>query len=616
MKFFKILFPLFIIALLTACGSGTSRELNSNAYGNFQASTTLASSYPLSVLQSGVESYGYCFGVDSDGLAVVNNPLIALSGGAGICTNNKAYVESTSQDNLFGQPALDTFVASNTAGVTSVNMYKITYNTPGQAQSLSTGTAAPNETVSGLVIVPNTTQTIKGVVLYYHGTMFSKTGVPSNPLSDEGAYTEWLLASVYASQGYVVIAPDYVGQGVDAGVMHPYVLYATTNALSGLNMLTATKQFLATESITMPSNLYISSYSEGGAYAVWASRLLQGQYANILTTNNLTLKRTVGISGAYDLSGSMIPYAYAQNSNTYDSSINTYNASPGIYESSPYYLSDVANGWLVPAIIPESLPFNGVQQTIANFSMAGSKAALATYAFTAFINYNYNQAGYSVFFPNSNFRNLTSCMNAVAYLNFLDPQVVIGACPITTSLSNLFMNPSYNSSDIANSIIGSAMASTGYFTGGESNINNITESVYAGGMTADSVGTLTTAGAINYNGFAQPVLTDPSIMQYIYPADTWRFTTNSPLSLVYMNYDSTVTNLDSINACSSAGVKGLSPTNVTCLNVDNTQLYSAQIIPIPIGGSTVNVNIPLLLDHGQAEFILNMVALHQFEQTP
>ncbi len=604
MKFYKFLLSFVIVMLFTACGGGASRGLNSNAYGNFQTASTLVSNYPISTLQALVPTYGYCFGVDESSI-VFDNTLSRT--GTALCTTNATYIQNSAQASLFGTPNLATFVTANTESVTSVNMYKIIYNTPGQAQIFAGG-ASPNETVSGLVLVPNTTQTIKGVVLYYHGTVFSKTGVPSNP-SSEGAYTEWLLSAVYASQGYIVVVPDYIGQGVDVGAMHPYVLYTTANALSGLNMLTATNQFLATQNIAMPSKLYISSYSEGGAYALWASRLLQGQYANILTANNLTLKRTAGISGAYNLSGKMIPYAYDKSSNAYASSQNTYNASPGIFESSPYYLSES-----IP--IASMLPFNpnGAQQTLANFTMAGSKASLATYAFTSFIMYNYNPAVYTLFFASPSFVNMTSCMNIESYINVLNSKVVIGACPITTSLANLFMNPSYSSNAIGNNIVASTMATANYFTSGESNVNNITASVYRGGLTANSIGTVTTNNATNPYGFAKPILSDNNIMPVIRAADTWQFSTGSPLSLIYMNYDSTVTNQDSLDACSASGVKGMSATNmVTCLPVDNTQLYSAQVLSITGFG---NVNVPLLLDHAQAEFTLNMVALHQFEQTP
>lgn len=593
MKYLKKLLLLLSGIALVACGTGTGISTNANTYGQLQSYSMIGTAATsVNILQDSVRPLGACLGIDEQASVIDDSPPSAgAHTGADLCNANYNYIEDPSKAYLFGADLkLDTFVASNAAGVTGVNQYKIIYNTPGQAYYYAGG-AASNETVSGLVIVPQgiTADKIKGVVLYYHATVLSKNGVPSDNTSVAGQYTEWLLSSVYASQGYIVVAPDYVGQGIDVGVMHPYVLYAETNALSGINMLTATRQLLSQLSIAIPNSealgLYISSYSEGGAYALWASRLLSGQYSNVLATNNLTLKRTVGVSGAYNLSGAMLPYAYNQTNNNVEPTINTYNASPGIMQSSPFVLN----------ILP-------VQQMLANFSMAAGKASLASYAFTAFINYNFTPAAYAVLFRSSSFVNMASCVDIGLYVASVitGSSIITTSCPITDSLQNLFMNSSYKASDIGGSIFASAMAANQFFTGGNP-AKTVMGTIANGGTSNNSV-----------NAFADPVLSDPSLMSVIRKADTWSYVTSSPISLVYLDYDSTVPNLNSTTACSLSGVKGLSANEmVNCLHVDNTQLYTAEALDL----EQLSGIIALMQDHGQAEFVLNLVALNQIKIT-
>ena len=425
---------IFISILITACGSGAPRGISDNAYGNLKSFSQITmggepsnTPIPVNVLQDRIAS-AVCPGIIPESALVIANNIAGGTLAALLCADNQTQIESMS---YLGGLDIKKFIESNSLGITGANLYQITYNTQGQPYYYSGG-AVTNETVSGLVVMPQgiAAESIKGIVLFYHGTAFSKNGVPS--MQDTG--TQYTLASIYASQGYIAIAPDYVGQGINAGVMHPYVLYAQTNALSGLNMLTATRQFLAQNNLVAESkslNLYLTSYSEGGAYAVWGSRLLQNENASILAKNNLNLKLTVGISGAYDLSGSMIPYAYDNSNNSQQESLNYYNASPGIFESSPYYVTE-SNPIAESAHIP---PY--IQQGYANLNIGTSKAALASYAFVSFITYNYTPTAYPLFFANDDFFNMKSCLNLPA---FMTGNNITDACPITDSLPNLFMN--------------------------------------------------------------------------------------------------------------------------------------------------------------------------------
>ena len=122
----------------------------------------------------------------------------------------------------------------------SVSAYAIEYKTPGQ--NATTNTNQISRTASGLIIVPNGV-TPRGVVVYFHPTTWGKNQVPSclgplasgnvssnipsycnvTALDSTGAGTFAMLSAVYAARGFVVIAPDYVGQGLDYDNVHPYV---------------------------------------------------------------------------------------------------------------------------------------------------------------------------------------------------------------------------------------------------------------------------------------------------------------------------------------------------------------------------------------------------------
>jgi hypothetical protein len=72
------------------------------------------------------------------------------------------------------------------------------------------------------------------VISYQHGTLFRNAEAPSNHATPDEP------AVVMASQGYIVVAADYVGYGVSRGAPHPYLLSAPSAAVV-LDLLTAQK---------------------------------------------------------------------------------------------------------------------------------------------------------------------------------------------------------------------------------------------------------------------------------------------------------------------------------------------------------------------------------------
>lgn len=189
-------------------------------------------------------------------------------------------------------------ISENPFGIKTIQNIKTIYHTRGVHGEL--------RKVSGSFLIPQLSdpKKIRGVILFFHPTILGKYNVPSynfdSPMNK-------MLASVFASQGYIVATPDYIGLGDDDTVAHPYIIYPKANTDDALSMLQVLRTYLERNGIAKNKNLnlFVSSYSEGGGYALWFSKLAQNQrtiYPKTLATNRYDLKHVAGISGAYNYS--------------------------------------------------------------------------------------------------------------------------------------------------------------------------------------------------------------------------------------------------------------------------------------------------------------------------
>lgn len=163
-----------------------------------------------------------------------------------------------------------------------IKVYRLTYNT--------INTDGRAIVASGAVLVPQTTQALP-LLSMQHGTISGDEQAPSYYRSSSEVYT---FGSVFSSVGYIVAAPDYIGYGASNNLPHPYEHNASL-ASASLDMLRATKEFLADEKINWNQKLYTAGYSEGG-YATMA--LHKKLEAEALTEFNL-MASSAG-AGAYD----------------------------------------------------------------------------------------------------------------------------------------------------------------------------------------------------------------------------------------------------------------------------------------------------------------------------
>jgi hypothetical protein len=217
--------------------------------------------------------------------------------------NCKDNIDNIKNSSLFGGFDLSQKpISHNKFSIQNIKLYRISYLTTGQNHEL--------RTVSGAIFMPvMPMKNIKGVILYFHKTFFSKTSVPSFDIPGNSPDNN-VIASIFATNGYIVVAPDYIGQGIDAQVPHPFILYPLVNANDGLSILGATHQFLSQAGLTYKLPLLVTGFSEGASYALWFSRLYQEQPRFKRQTNKTNFKFTLvaPISGAYNISNVVYNY--------------------------------------------------------------------------------------------------------------------------------------------------------------------------------------------------------------------------------------------------------------------------------------------------------------------
>lgn len=111
---------------------------------------------------------------------------------------------------------------------------------------------------SGLVAVPDLTESVLPVVSYQHGTVYGRHDVPSFP--EESPETLAMIAQ-FAGQGYVVVGADYFGMGLSEEP-ESYMVKASHQQAT-MDMLAAAEAVLADIGITR-GDLFLAGWSQGG----------------------------------------------------------------------------------------------------------------------------------------------------------------------------------------------------------------------------------------------------------------------------------------------------------------------------------------------------------------
>ena len=135
----------------------------------------------------------------------------------------------------------------------AVKLYRVLYPTV-----IPEKNNQPTE-ASGLVAVPDveTAGRVFPLLSWQHGTVFTKTAVPSIP--DESMETQLVLAQ-FAGNGYVVVGADYIGKGFSPEPDSYMVKESTAQAC--VDMLSAAKAVLADLGVET-AGLFLSGWSQG-----------------------------------------------------------------------------------------------------------------------------------------------------------------------------------------------------------------------------------------------------------------------------------------------------------------------------------------------------------------
>ncbi|HWJ36645.1 MAG TPA: prolyl oligopeptidase family serine peptidase [Steroidobacteraceae bacterium] len=153
--------------------------------------------------------------------------------------------------------------------ICDILIYDIQYATVGGANEATTASAA-------LVVPTGVGANCTGarpVVLYAHGTTTDRKFNMANMQNAETLF----LAALFASQGYIIVAPNYAGYDTSTLPYHPYLI-ADQESKDMIDALTAARTALPFASATLTKDsgqLFITGYSQGGYVAMATHRAMQ-----------------------------------------------------------------------------------------------------------------------------------------------------------------------------------------------------------------------------------------------------------------------------------------------------------------------------------------------------
>ncbi len=178
--------------------------------------------------------------------------------------------------NTFSTKKLNKLMMGQTAVTAKcdVKVKKFTYHTQGSAGEITTATSA-------LMLPTGEGKNCSGkrpVLLYAHGTTVEQPyDLSQVGTSKAGSGQANELATLYASQGYVVVAPNYAGYDKSTLDYHPY-LNKKQQTIDMYDALKSARQAVQDEkNISFSDKLFISGYSQGGFVAMATAEYLQNQ---------------------------------------------------------------------------------------------------------------------------------------------------------------------------------------------------------------------------------------------------------------------------------------------------------------------------------------------------
>ncbi|MEU4194680.1 hypothetical protein AB0E69_22465 [Kribbella sp. NPDC026611] len=154
-------------------------------------------------------------------------------------------------------------------------------------------------TASGLVILPNGKRGALTPTVYLHGTNPTKAAAATVDDNSE----DRLVTALFAGQGLVGIAPDYLGLGLVPG--RPQYLDSRTETTSSIDLLLAARTFAAQHGVVLKRDVLVTGFSQGGRASVALGRELSRGAAGSFRVGEIR-----AVAGPYDLLGSEFPASF------------------------------------------------------------------------------------------------------------------------------------------------------------------------------------------------------------------------------------------------------------------------------------------------------------------
>ena len=140
--------------------------------------------------------------------------------------------------------------------------------------------------LSGKVVLPADGKAER-IILVSHYTIGSNAEAPSRCFPIE---------AMLAKMGYVMIFPDYLGYGVTADRVHPYLVMDLT-AINVLDMYLAVRPFLEAAGVEVAHDeILLMGYSQGGATTMAVQHLIEAAYYD-----EIKIRRVFAGGGPYDV---------------------------------------------------------------------------------------------------------------------------------------------------------------------------------------------------------------------------------------------------------------------------------------------------------------------------
>ena len=178
-----------------------------------------------------------------------------------------------------------------------VTYHSITYRTVFQGKQIDS---------RGLLLIPDDVDSAY-FITYFHGTNIpvnlsafyqSKMETPSNYDGGEDNFIETRnIALAWASAGYVVFMPDYIGYGITKDQEHPYLAYDELFK-SNIDGILAARTFISQIGLAYDNRLFLAGWSQGGGACLSAHKFIQEQYAS-----EFTVVASSGLAGPYNFRG-------------------------------------------------------------------------------------------------------------------------------------------------------------------------------------------------------------------------------------------------------------------------------------------------------------------------